>query len=301
MIPIVGLILGIGDPSQLRSDATSGFSGSRSFYYGFIQGLIPFLSYYFFAVYLKYKTTLTKYTWYISLFFALLASIQSLSKAPVIFYIFSLIILYYVSEQKKFNFKKLLIMGTIFFSAIILFYTILQGGIRENIFHEVIMPMLNRAFAGQIRPLYYYMEMFPNHHDFLLGQSIGLPSFIHSLIYDDRYIISVEIMNYIHPGHYIDRVGRANTIYWGEAYANFSILGIIVISVLAGFIMKILDILLTNNLNTLNMAIYVYLIMYFTKLVFSGFSIVLLPLSSSFLYIALVYIILKYYPKVKLK
>jgi len=300
-IAIVGLVTGVGDAAHLRSNATSGFSGSRSFYYGFINGLLPFLSYYFFAVYLKIKTFKTKLFWYISLLFAIICTVQSLSKAPVVFYLFSLWVLYLVINSKRFNLKILFIGGIISFLAILLIYGFIGGFSNKDFINDILLPMLNRAFGGQIRPLYYYLEMFPNHHDWLLGQSIGIPSFLHKLIYDSRYILPVEIMNYIHPGVYIDRVGRANTIFWGEAYANFSYIGIIFVSILTGFIMSITQYIVSKKKDFLHIALYTFFIMYFIKLVFSGFSTVLLPLSSSLIYIVLTSLFLFYVPKVRFK
>src|SRR5690606_21203802 len=92
----------------------------------------------------------------------------------------------------------------------------------------------SRTLTGQISPAYFYMKMFPEHEGFLLGRSFPNPKGIFPW---EPYPVTVEVMNFMNPkiiGTGV--VGSAPTVFWADMYANFSFGGILLSSIIVGFI-----------------------------------------------------------------
>jgi len=282
-IPLLALIQGssYSELQILRSEATSSFQGKAFLYYSVMEGGLPFLSYFYYAYYLINKTIRVRLIWYCILGFTLFVLLQALVKGSFVIYLFGLLITNYLVLNKKISWKVLVGYAFVALVFVMIFYSFILGR-QEGVLENILVPLGSRAFIGQIRSLYYYYEMFPTAHDYLLGQSLGFPGFIHGLLFDERYRITVEVMNYIHPGRYIDRVGKANTVYWGEIMANFSYWLVIPLSFLIGLYIGTVQIALESRRSLLSIALLVYLSLYFKSIAATGVSI-LLPFNSQLL------------------
>ena len=81
-------------------------------------------------------------------------------------------------------------------------------------------------------PAYFYLEVFPEQHDFLYGQSFPNPSGIFPFT---PYKLAVEIHQVISPD-IVNKgvIGSAASVYWVEMYANFGTLGVLFAPVFVG-------------------------------------------------------------------
>jgi len=93
---------------------------------------------------------------------------------------------------------------------------------------------MSRAFAGQIQPLYHYLEIFPMKVDYLLGRSLPNPM---GILPFEHYNLTVEVMNIVQPWHLeMGVVGTMPTFFWGEMYANFGYFGVVLPPLIVGVV-----------------------------------------------------------------
>ena len=89
---------------------------------------------------------------------------------------------------------------------------------------------------------------FPYYHEYLLGRSFPNPG---GLLPFEPFKLTVEIMDWKHPSLASKGiVGTAPTVYWGEMYANFGWLGIIIPPFFVGFYLHILSNLISKIENS---------------------------------------------------
>jgi len=71
----------------------------------------------------------------------------------------------------------------------------------------------------------------------------------------------------------IDIIGSMPTIFWGELYANFGFLGIIIITPLIGIILYIMNWYFESKKNTvLGLSLFIFLIFHYKNLALSSLS-----------------------------
>jgi hypothetical protein len=107
---------------------------------------------------------------------------------------------------------------------------------------------------------YYAFEVFPVKHDFLMFSSTGRE--IHNLLglkFEESY--GIIMMQFHNPfGVEAGSAGHLSTIFMGEAWANFGIIGIIVAPLWVGGILQLLNhSFLKKNKNSISIALYAYL------------------------------------------
>lgn len=201
--------------------------------------LIPFLSYY---TYIYYRLTLGK-TWQLMFFLLALLSLIALtydySKAPVINYLIGIylidILMGRVYSGKQFRKLLLIILGIIIF-----FYVVMlkQG---ESTLFTVYFGPIGRVLFGQIIPLFFHFEVFPLRHPFLNGASFN--SWLSFIIPNASGIRSGRIImeTYNPAGVEAGTAGVMNTLFIGEAYANYGIMGLLFSPIIFGIIIGLVS------------------------------------------------------------
>src|SRR5699024_4378745 len=129
----------------------------------------------------------------------------------------------------------------------------------------------SRIFTGQLTPAYFYLEIFPSKVDYLLGRSFPNPG---GILPWEPYRLTVEVANYINPELLSsDVTGTAPTVFWGEMYANFGFLSIIISSVVVGVILYMFQyIVFKLPFNSITIGLNTWLILEFQKLALTGLS-----------------------------
>ncbi|WP_339226794.1 hypothetical protein NSQ77_14730 [Oceanobacillus sp. FSL K6-2867] len=160
-----------------------------------------------------------------------------------IFFLFLQILLYLYTGHKSFLFSPLIIISFIYFQRKGRVYLKLSTSILLVIIISLILAVygmntgatlfIRRTFFLTAQNYYYYFDFF-SHNEFVkLSHSIfeGLYTYPYSLLPP----------NLIGEAYYHNPEGWVNTGYLADAYMNFGFLGMIVFSLLFGFLLLIID------------------------------------------------------------
>lgn len=201
---------------------------------------IPLLSYMAFA----YALALKKKFWWWALTFVLFgASIVeetlNFEKSPVVFYLFvMLLILMYSRGGLK---TKTVVLFGICAAVIIVFIYTEQGYSFFSGDSNFYNGPVGRVLFTQVGTLAMHFDLFPFMFPFLGGRSLS-PTAMSLLGIDGSYVRSGKlVMDYYGSDKVYDGTGGVmNTVFIGEAYANFGwigmILGIVYVAVLMGLL-----------------------------------------------------------------
>jgi len=120
--------------------------------------------------------------------------------------------------------------------------------------------ILKRVFLSQIEGLYHILNLYPERLDFLYGRGFANPGGI--LSYEPIFV-GEQIAEYLVPGAVEAKTFLGmNTIFSGDAYANFGWLGTILSIIIAGTIIQTMNILFIKYFkkNAITLSVYVILI-----------------------------------------
>lgn len=240
----------------LRSDATNNFSGKLYRYVMFMEVLPMFL---FILVSFIKEPNMTK-KWKI-LYFMLMAynilyALITLQKAPIINFIILCYIIY-TFKEREIKKKPLIIVGLLSVVLIVLMYVFFMGVSDETPASEILAGALHRIFISSIMPFYWYIR-FTNEHGLLWGLTFPNPA---GILPFEHFRLTVEIMNYAR-GFEGDTVGTMPTVFIGEMYSNFGVIGIILSSIIVGFFLQTLDIFFWRKMSLRKSALWATLFVY---------------------------------------
>ncbi len=190
-------------------------------------------------------------------------------KAPFVWFMIGMFFSYLITVNKgKIPVVKCSFFVVICFIVLILADVLFMGS--SNI-ASAMSSVMSRALTGGITPSYFYLEYFPLYEDFLLGRSFPNPGQIFSF---EPYHLTVEIMNWVHPEHIgSDVIGTAPTVFWGEMYANYGGVGVVLAPLLVGSALCIFTFAF-NRLRTtpITIGLYTWLILHYKDLATTGIS-----------------------------
>jgi len=259
--------------SQMRSEATSGYSGEGHFYYyrAFFQSLLPFCLYIAFS-----ESLLTKNNWKrviaLGLFiFALFAALMNVEKAPAIWLLMGCYLTYVATRSKIIDLRSLIVVVLLLFALVCTIFYYFVGILEDRTMMDLLAWGGDRIFMGGIAPGYFYLQIFPHDHPYLMGASLPNPKGIFPW---EPYRIAVEVYNYMNPFANISEVvGSAPTAFWGELYANFGKVAVFIVSPIIGVIIYIMT-YLTKSIqeSPIKVALTVWLAMHMMVLAETGIS-----------------------------
>ena len=263
----IAIIIAMGTENDLRSSARSAmgnsFAGKYHWYKLFMNDFLRFTLFAFFAQYLLNKTIQKRLILFIIFIITTFVMVMQTEKGPMANLIIALFLVYILVKNKgKVPLIKLMFLGGAILSILIVFYLKFMG--RET-FGEALSGVFSRSFTGQMMPAYLYLEYFTQHHDLLLGRSLPNPRAIFPF---EHYELTKEIMAWHSPFSYKKGiVGSMPTVYWGEMYANFGFLGVLIPPFFVGYILYGLNIILSClQKNPLSIALLVWLLMHLKTL-----------------------------------
>lgn len=232
--PIIALLTGEGTQrfNELRVAAKYGFAGNEYVRNLFALFLAPFVSYVAYAYY-HLKKTKGYLLWFaFSFIVAVAAVLYDGEKAPIIQY---LLTLFFIRTFISGRSKKRWLLGALSLSLvlIILFYSVIGGGLDL----AVNSGPLGRLLMTQVMGLPLVFDVFPHMHPFLMGASF--PEWFCKL-FGLHHLRSAEVlMSIYHPRQVREGVaGVMNTLFIGEAWANFGWIGFITGPIIVGFIIQ---------------------------------------------------------------
>jgi len=242
-IPFFNLFKGL-DPkalARIRIDASREFQGNVYLRNIFAISLTPILSY---IAYGYYKMTKSKkdLLWFFVMFISsVMINTYSLAKSPLLVYLISFILLKILIE-KQVSYKFFMLLGVFIVAFLAFMYLKFMGSANStdvvSLFTQFNQGILGRIFLSQGAGTFLSFDIFPDKHPFLGISSFSkLFSEIFSIDNSDRS--ARIIMAIINPRAVEEgTAGVINTLFIGEAWANFGLAGALFSPIWVGFVIQ---------------------------------------------------------------
>lgn len=203
---------------------------------------IPIISY----ITLSYAIANRELKWIIIsiiyFFASLVTQTYDFSKSPIVFhfFVYLLIVIYYKGGIKN---TIVMIFGSGMACVLLLFYKLFgfQGS-----FFDIYNGILGRTLFTQFGTLCYHFDLFPNVFDYLSGRSL-YPLVLKIVgMQPEEHIRSAKlVMDFYGSNHvYEGTAGVMNSVFIGEAYANWGVYGILLSILWVGIFISLLFILI---------------------------------------------------------
>ncbi|MDA7679718.1 hypothetical protein N8622_00495 [bacterium] len=141
-----------------------------------------------------------------------------------------------------------------------MFFSFFKGFGEFSLLNVLIDHVSHRIFYGQLFGSYYALEIFPDHKDFLWFSSTG--RLIHEFLdaeFNNSYGL-IMMRYYYQEGVQAGNAGHYTTFFMGEAWANFSLYGVIIAPLWVGGVVQLVNrFLIKQGRNAVQVAMYVYL------------------------------------------
>jgi len=255
--------------SALRSAMGNAFEGKYHWYRLFMHDFLSISSFGFFAHWLLCRRNIVFLVFFGSFAATAFSMLMATEKSPILFYLISLLIVYLVVRRGgRITLLTVALCSTVGFVILGIMYVYFMGS--KDIWKGMASGF-SRITNGEMGPLYHYLTIFPNQVDYLLGRSFPNPLGIFPW---EPYPLTVEVMNIVDPdGEKLDIVGSAPTFFWGEMYANFGYLGILLPPFFVGYVIYAINILIFRlPMSPLVLAIYVWVLMHIKNISSTGLS-----------------------------
>lgn len=271
-VPQIALFVALNDgastASQLaRSNMGNNFDGKYHWYHLFFSDLFAIVTWSCFSAYLVSKRKFTLMLFLIAFLGASFAAIMATEKAPFAQILIGLLFTYALTKLNgQIPIKSTVIFFIILFSVLVCFYIYFMGS--DGIISAFIS-IFSRAFAGSIQPAYYYLQYFPVEQDFLLGKSFPNPG---GIMPYTPFELTQVMMEWVNPNT-DGIVGSMPTVFWAEAYANFSYVGVLIMPFVIGVLVYFFNYFFGKIENTpIKVGFYAWLVLHFKSLSITGFS-----------------------------
>ncbi|MCB9227363.1 MAG: oligosaccharide repeat unit polymerase [Chitinophagales bacterium] len=235
-IPILRLLNGAtaNELAILRIMSKMEFQGNVLFRNIFALQLMPIITYISFAYLYKTKS-LFNYFWFSTCFFAsILILTYDLEKSPMAMFLAGFIF-FFVWVKGEISIGKLSIISITLFSIIVLFYIGFGQNNISDILFQYNQGISGRVLFSQIAGTFLSFEFFDNIKDFISINSLTNYISYFEIEYSER--AAKLIMEVINPkGVILGTAGVQNTLFIGEAWANFGVLGLLLSPIYVGFI-----------------------------------------------------------------
>lgn len=272
VFPLLELIRGRGENDLLRQQVSREFAGNsyiRNIIFLSLTPLISYLSYIYWRVSRHFKRG-----WFclffLTLILSILAKTYDLEKAPILLYFFYFLIIEIVLDNQKI--KKIVVFGgTAAFIVVVGMYYLLFGYSGKLL--TISSGPGGRIFMTQIATLFLHVKVFPNMRPYLAGAS--LPTILTKLLnIDQSWVRSGRVVMEIFNPEAVaaGTAGVMNTLFVGEAYANWGLAGVFAAPVFVALPLSLtLAVILRLKKSPVFITLYVALFNAFTGSLFGGF------------------------------
>ncbi|WP_242637944.1 MULTISPECIES: O-antigen polymerase [Bacillaceae] len=271
-IPILELLKGSSDLGKLRIEASRGFKGNEYIRNIFALGLTPLLSFIAYAYSINTRSIRWRLLFIILFFLSILINVYDLQKAPVFFYFLMFILLNIYLGKFTLNIKRVSIIGIIGSFLLVCMYVFIQGVRTPAEFLSYNTGPIGRLILSQISPFFLHLDLFGNKLPFLHGKS--LPNILLQLYDFEPQVRSArEVMETVYPEKVTAGIaGVLNTIFAGEAYANFGFAGIIIGTLYIGVFIQIMYISFIRIIkHPITLSIFIYFTVTIPRVMVGGF------------------------------
>lgn len=234
--------------ASIRNEVGREFGGMVYIKNFFALKLMPLLSYIYYVYYRFTKNKKIQLWFIITVVFSFLILTYNLEKSPVLEYFIGFFFIR-VLLGEKINFMKLIKLGLIFIVILVSIYLL--------IFNQPVESLLNyntgfvgRLILGQSAGTFLSFDLFPGYRQHIGFSSIS--SFISSFFELEHSERSARlIMEFYNPrGVEEGTAGVVNSLFIGEAWANFGFLGVILSPFYVGFLAQFINLYLLKQNKT---------------------------------------------------
>jgi oligosaccharide repeat unit polymerase len=273
--------------SLLRSNMGNSFSGKYHWYYLFMNQILKFCVLTYYSILLLKPSRLNFFLFFISFCSLILSVTMATEKGPIAYLLISLLLVHLIIKKNSFiPIKTILPTALLMITLLVFFYINFMGAQSMT---DALLGVLSRTLTGQIQPAYHYLQFFPKYQNFLYGRSFTNPMGIFPFV---PYNIAQEVMSWYNPDQNVSGVvGSMPTIFWGELYANFGVLGVLIFPFFVGYFLfwfnnKILIFYPTPIL----IGLYVWFLMYFLNLNGTSLSSYFFDIYSFFVFLSFLFV-----------
>nr|WP_041445820.1 oligosaccharide repeat unit polymerase [Thermovirga lienii] len=198
---------------------------------------------------------------YMLFFFSILILTYNAAKAPALWFLLSFIFLKVLLDG-KINRKLLYGSVGIVFIIIVFYYTLTGTGLESFLSYN--SGPIGRIILGQIAGLFYMMFLWPNFYSFMRIQAFPNAFLNFFNIPLEHIRPSRMVMMYVNPsGIEHGSAGVMNTLFIGEAWAMFGLIGLVLAPIIVGCIVQLFYIIILKlPKNPLSLGFYTYLCLY---------------------------------------
>lgn len=186
--------------------------------------IVPLMTYISFSYALSYKTGLWRMLFIICFVMSCICKTYKFEKTPLIFH-FVIFVLIYIFYKGGIKFIHMVLFGMNLVLLLLLSYV--ATGYEGNLL-DIYNGPLGRTFFTEVGTLSYHFDLFPEVFGYLHGRSFS-PSILTILgIGAERHIRSAKLVMAFYGSEkvYDGIAGVMNTLFIGEAYANWGCLGV---------------------------------------------------------------------------
>ena len=288
-VPIVEMIRG-REINALRQSGSRYFQGNQYVKNLLMRTLTPYTSYF---TYICFRLKRTKSWLFLSLYSIILSIIvltYDFSKSPIITYMLG-IYLIEVSLGNIKNNKKFYRLGFVSLLVICFFYFVMMRSDISSI--SLTSGPVGRILFSQIATLFLHFDAFPGEYPFLNGGSFN--SWLSFIIPNAMGLRSGRVVMSIYnvTGIENNTAGVMNTVFVGEAYANFGTVGIIIAPIIFGTVIGVYSYFLTRIKKTpVSVLLCVQMTLQFITIIEGGFIDIFYSASVIFITIITIFIFL---------
>ena len=237
--------------AEFSNMTTRNFPGNQYVKNVLALTLTPFFSYVAYGYKLINNTRFNRWWFYILFVASILIVSHNLAKAPLLLYGLGFLFIG-VLRGNCLSLKSIIFVVGIILLVLIFLYTQLMS---ETDIDLIQLFSYNSGIVGRIvlsagAGMYLMIDLFPNYYHFFGGSSMS--SFVSSMLgldYSDR--AARWVMAYVNPdGVAAGVAGVANSLFIGEAWANWGIAGVLLSPIYVGFIIQCLYIFVLRSPKT---------------------------------------------------
>lgn len=255
--------------NELRLLGSRFFQGNHFIKNILMLSLTSYLSYFTYINFRIMKTRIWRAMFAYMACLSVIVLTYDFSKAPIIFFVLGIYLIEVcLGNVRNIRYFSLLITISI---VIILSFYLFIAEIGDSIFSIYSGP-LGRLLFTQIATLFLHFEVFPSMNGFLYGASFN--SWMSFIVPEAQSLRSGRVvMTIFNYDAVLDKTaGVMNTLFIGEAYANFGYVGVILAPIIFGIVIGLSAYLLQSmEKSSVSIFLYVQLTLHFAKIIEGGF------------------------------
>ena len=269
-VPIIKLLDENFDFATERVNISRAFEGNVYIKNIIMLALTPMVSHLAYIYMRITKQTKWKILFVILLILSILVLTHDFSKAPILYYLLFFVIIE-ITLGTNFRFKTIMPILCILAVIVIILYQLIMGYNQSLL--TISSGPLGRIIITQVAALFLHIDAFPEFIPYIAGHSF--PKLLVGFLGEGDYLVrSGKLVMDEYANNFVENgtAGVMNTLFVGEAYANFGIVGVIISPILVGIIFSvILAWFIKSKKNPINMLIYIEAFIMFKDVLQGGF------------------------------